>query len=273
MIARYSSTSIWQSSAAHPMNSQPTKPRCGANMPGCRSRSGSRVGVRWWRAFCGARQSTRVRNSRRATRRPRAEIWRSRSRPSRAPPDRFSETIDLHRSVSRKDTFSPPLSCRFSRHGSPHRQVHARELAALRTSGYHSRTKPESHMASSPRRRGRRAGTIVGSMSGLFTAAFLSRIGWDVDVFERSSIELVGRGAGITTHPELLEALEKCGAGTRDLGIAVPKRMTIDRQGRVIGERPLRQILTSWDSLQRLLREAVDPARYHLGHTFERVEQ
>jgi len=128
-------------------------------------------------------------------------------------------------------------------------------------------------MASSPRRRGRRAVIVGGSMSGLFSAAFLRRIGWDVDVFERSSSELVGRGAGITTHPELLEALEKCGAGTRDLGIEVAKRMTIDRQGRVIGERPLRQILTSWDRLQRLLREAVDPTRYHLGHTFERVEQ
>ena len=110
-------------------------------------------------------------------------------------------------------------------------------------------------------------------MSGLFTAAFLRQIGWDVDVFERSPVELVGRGAGITTHPELLEALEKSGAGTRDLGIEVEKRITIDRQGRVIGERPLRQILTSWDRLQRLLRETIDPAHYHLGHTFARVEQ
>lgn len=109
-------------------------------------------------------------------------------------------------------------------------------------------------------------------MSGLFTAAFLRRIGWDVDVFERSPVELVGRGAGITTHPELLEALEQSGAGTRDLGVEVAKRITIDRQGRVIGERPLRQILTSWDRLQRLLRKTIDPAHYHLGHTFRRVE-
>ena len=68
-------------------------------------------------------------------------------------------------------------------------------------------------------------------MSGLFAAAFLRQIGWDVDVYERSPVELVGRGAGITTHPELLEALEKSGAGTRDLGIEVSKRITIDRAG------------------------------------------
>src|ERR687888_693159 len=118
-----------------------------------------------------------------------------------------------------------------------------------------------------------RAIIIGGSMSGLFSAAFLRQIGWQVDVYERSPVELVGRGAGITTHPELMEALEKSGAGTADLGIEVAKRIAIDRSGAIIGERPLRQILTSWDRLQRLLRETVDPAHYHLGQTFARVEQ
>ena len=110
-------------------------------------------------------------------------------------------------------------------------------------------------------------------MSGLFTAAFLRQVGWEVDVYERSPVELVGRGAGITTHPELMEALEKSGAGTEFLGITVERRITIDRTGRVIGERRLPQILTSWDRLQRLLRETIDPAHYHLGHAFAHVEQ
>ena len=110
-------------------------------------------------------------------------------------------------------------------------------------------------------------------MSGLFTAAFLRQAGWDVDVYERSKVELVGRGAGITGHPELYDALEACGAGTERLGIEVPKRIAIDREGRVTEERPLRQILTSWDRLQRLLRATIDPARYHLGWNFERVDQ
>jgi len=110
-------------------------------------------------------------------------------------------------------------------------------------------------------------------MSGLFSAAFLRQIGWDVDVYERSKVELVGRGAGITGHPELFEALEASGAGTERLGIAVEKRIAIDRQGRITEERPLRQILTSWDRLQRLLRATIDPAHYHLGWNFERVDQ
>ncbi len=110
-------------------------------------------------------------------------------------------------------------------------------------------------------------------MSGLFAAAFLRQIGWDADVYERSTVELVGRGAGITTHPELLEALASSGAGTRDLGVEVEKRIALDRDGRVIAEKRLPQILTSWDRLQRLLRETIDPAHYHLGWNFERVEQ
>jgi len=118
-----------------------------------------------------------------------------------------------------------------------------------------------------------RAIIIGGSMSGLFSAAFLRQIGWQVDVYERSQVELVGRGAGITTHPELLEALEKSGAGTRDLGVEVEKRIALDRHGRVTAEKRLPQILTSWDRLQRLMRATIDEAHYHLGHTFERVEQ
>ena len=110
-------------------------------------------------------------------------------------------------------------------------------------------------------------------MSGLFSAAFLRQIGWDVDVYERSRVELVGRGAGITGHPELLDALTASGAGTEQLGVEVPKRVALDRDGRITDERPLRQILTSWDRLQRLLRATIDPAHYHLGRNFERVEQ
>jgi 2-polyprenyl-6-methoxyphenol hydroxylase-like FAD-dependent oxidoreductase len=124
----------------------------------------------------------------------------------------------------------------------------------------------------SPRRK-RRAIIIGGSMSGLFAAAFLRQNGWEADVYERSTVELVGRGAGITTHPELLDALRNSGAGTRDLGVEVEKRIALDRDGRVIAEKYLPQILTSWDRLQRLLRETIDGTRYHLGHTFERVEQ
>jgi 2-polyprenyl-6-methoxyphenol hydroxylase-like FAD-dependent oxidoreductase len=120
----------------------------------------------------------------------------------------------------------------------------------------------------------RRAIVVGGSIAGLFVGAFLRRIGWRVDIFERSSIELIGRGVGIfATHLELLEALDKCEAGTVDIGVIVYKRITFGRKGNVIAEKPQLQIVTSWDRLRQVLLKAIDRQHYHFGHAFERVEQ
>jgi 2-polyprenyl-6-methoxyphenol hydroxylase-like FAD-dependent oxidoreductase len=120
----------------------------------------------------------------------------------------------------------------------------------------------------------RRAIVIGGSIAGLFAGAFLRRIGWRVDIYERSSIELIGRGAGIfATHLELFESLDKCGAGTVDIGVIVYKRVTFDRAGKVIAEKPQLQIVTSWDRLRQVLLKANDRQHYYFGHVFERVEQ
>ena len=120
----------------------------------------------------------------------------------------------------------------------------------------------------------RRAIIVGGSIGGLFVGAFLRRIGWLVDIYERSSIELIGRGVGIfATHLELFEALDKCGAGTVDIGVIVYKRITFDRKGNVIAEKPQLQIVTSWDRLRQVLLKAIDRQRYHFGYVFDRVEQ
>ena len=120
----------------------------------------------------------------------------------------------------------------------------------------------------------RRAIVIGGSIAGLFVGAFLRRISWRVDIYERSSIELIGRGVGIfATHLELFEALDKCGAGTVDIGVIVYKRVTFDHSGDVIAVKPQLQIVTSWDRLRQVLLKAIDRQRYHFGHAFEHVEQ
>ena len=85
--------------------------------------------------------------------------------------------------------------------------------------------------ASRKKQGGPRAIIIGGSMSGLFTAAFLRQIGWDADVYERSPVELVGRGAGITTPPGIAAGARDERAGTRNLGIEVDRRITLDREG------------------------------------------
>lgn len=113
-----------------------------------------------------------------------------------------------------------------------------------------------------------RAIVIGGSIGGLFAAAMLRTKGWQVDVYERSTVELAGRGAGIVTHQELLDVLELCGAGTQDLGVAIDGRTGYDRDGQVIRERALPQLVTSWDRLHALTRATIPDAHHHLGRRF-----
>ena len=97
-----------------------------------------------------------------------------------------------------------------------------------------------------------RAIIIGASLAGLFAATLLRKAGWHTEVFERSDVELVGRGAGITTHPELLQSLVRSGADLNDLGVVVHERIALDAGGRVV-ERlpPYEQIVTSASPLYR----------------------
>jgi 2-polyprenyl-6-methoxyphenol hydroxylase-like FAD-dependent oxidoreductase len=119
----------------------------------------------------------------------------------------------------------------------------------------------------------RRALVIGASMAGLFATALLRRAGWDAEVYERTPVELFGRGAGIVTHDELLEALELSGASLRDLGITVDERIALDRDGRVIERLPFTQIVTSWDRLHQIMRATVPDDAHHLGHDLVAIEQ
>lgn len=121
--------------------------------------------------------------------------------------------------------------------------------------------------------RPRQALIIGGSLGGLFAARLLLDAGWQVTVYERAAEELAGRGAGIVTHPELLDTLRRCGATIDDsIGVEVAGRITLDAAGRSLGELPLRQILTSWGRLFALLKQQVPAASYHHASSLERVE-
>ena len=52
---------------------------------------------------------------------------------------------------------------------------------------------------------------VGGSLVGLIAGNLLHRIGWDVDIFERTDGVLDGRGAGITVLPGLVEGLRAAG--------------------------------------------------------------
>ena len=88
----------------------------------------------------------------------------------------------------------------------------------------------------------RRALVAGGSIAGLFAAVLLSRRGWQVNVYERSEVELAGRGAGIVTHPELLDLLRLCEVSTDALGVPVEERVAYDKEGQPVRVLALPQI-------------------------------
>jgi 2-polyprenyl-6-methoxyphenol hydroxylase-like FAD-dependent oxidoreductase len=101
----------------------------------------------------------------------------------------------------------------------------------------------------------------------------LGRRGWDVDIFERVEKELAGRGAGIVAQTELIARLDALGLDTRQLGVAMTTRRILDRTGRTVLTLECPQVLTAWERVYRVLRDAFAPERYHRGIGLQAVEQ
>jgi 2-polyprenyl-6-methoxyphenol hydroxylase-like FAD-dependent oxidoreductase len=119
----------------------------------------------------------------------------------------------------------------------------------------------------------KRAIVIGGSMSGLLSGLLLGRAGWRVDIYERVGSELSGRGAGIVAQQELIERLRRLGLSTADLGVHITTRKILDAQGRLTQEYECPQVLTAWERVYRLLRDAFPPAHYHRGRGFAGFSQ
>lgn len=117
------------------------------------------------------------------------------------------------------------------------------------------------------------AAVIGGSIGGLYAAALLRGAGWRVDVYERSAVELAGRGAGINTHAELHRALERVGARLDELGVEVATRTGYDEAGEVLRRIDAPQLFTSWDRLHDIVRALVPDDAHHLDHRLTGVEE
>jgi len=116
---------------------------------------------------------------------------------------------------------------------------------------------------------------VGGSTAGLIAAILLRNIGFEVDLFERSSASLESRGAGIVTHPELFSILHSAGirVDPNALGVGVPGRRIFDLSGNISHEIALPQILTSWAHLYTLLRDALPATVIHESKTLSHVEE
>jgi 2-polyprenyl-6-methoxyphenol hydroxylase-like FAD-dependent oxidoreductase len=118
-----------------------------------------------------------------------------------------------------------------------------------------------------------RAVVIGGSMSGLLSGLVLRRAGWAVDVYERVESELSGRGAGIVAQYELIDRLRGLGLATDALGVHITTRKILDALGRLTQEYDCPQVLTAWERVYRLLRDAFPPQHYHRGRGLAGFEQ
>jgi 2-polyprenyl-6-methoxyphenol hydroxylase-like FAD-dependent oxidoreductase len=118
-----------------------------------------------------------------------------------------------------------------------------------------------------------RAVVIGGSMSGLLNGLLLRQAGWTVDIYERVESELSGRGAGIVAQAELIARLRALGLPTDDLGVAITTRKILNAQGWFTHEYKCPQVLTAWERVYRLLRDAFPPEHYHRGRGFTAFTQ
>ncbi len=119
----------------------------------------------------------------------------------------------------------------------------------------------------------RRALIVGGSMSGLLAGMMLARRGWQVEVFERAGEELSGRGAGIVAQSELIARLTALGLDVEALGVKVTTRQLIDATGRIAATVTCPQVLTAWERVYRILRDAFPAAHYHRGRGLKAFEQ
>ncbi len=120
----------------------------------------------------------------------------------------------------------------------------------------------------------KRALIIGGSLAGMFAAHLLRQNGWRVDVFERSTEDLAGRGAGLGSHEALIEILKRIGIDmSAPLGVPIPRYVWLDREGGVVADVPRPRLMTAWSRLYRPLKELLPRELYHPAKSLQRVEQ
>jgi 2-polyprenyl-6-methoxyphenol hydroxylase-like FAD-dependent oxidoreductase len=120
----------------------------------------------------------------------------------------------------------------------------------------------------------RRATIVGGSLTGLAAGILLRKIGWEVNVYERSSQSLSDRGAGIVMQPETLDMLRLCGAKTdAEVGVWLTTRQYLAADGSILSSHRMPQLMTSWGLLYSWFKKGFFGQNYHLDQEFQSVQQ
>ncbi len=120
----------------------------------------------------------------------------------------------------------------------------------------------------------RRATIVGGSLTGLAAGILLRKIGWEVNIFERSPQSLSDRGAGIVMQPETLQMLRLCGATSDgEVGVWLTSRQYLAADGSILSSQHMPQLMTSWGLLYSWFKKSFPEQNYHLNREFQNIQQ
>jgi 2-polyprenyl-6-methoxyphenol hydroxylase-like FAD-dependent oxidoreductase len=118
----------------------------------------------------------------------------------------------------------------------------------------------------------RRATIVGGSLTGLAAGILLRKIGWEVNIFERSPQSLSDRGAGIVMQPETLDMLRLCGAKSDgEVGVWLTTRQYLAADGSILSSQRMPQLMTSWGLLYSWFKKGFSGQNYQLDKEFQSV--
>src|SRR5262245_17759675 len=108
---------------------------------------------------------------------------------------------------------------------------------------------------------------VGGSLGGLIAGCLLADDGHDVTIYERSSVPLQERGAGIGLLPMTSRYLcERAGVDLDSIAVSTEWIRTLRRDGTDAHAAEHRYWFSSWNTVYREMLGRFDPARYRLGH-------
>src|SRR4030088_3401442 len=114
----------------------------------------------------------------------------------------------------------------------------------------------------------KRATIVGGSLTGLAAGILLRRIGWEVNIFERSSQILSDRGAGIVMQQETREMLGLCGAKSDgDVGVRLTTSQYVAADGSIISSQRMPQLMTPCFLLYSGFKKRRPDPTHHPGET------
>lgn len=115
---------------------------------------------------------------------------------------------------------------------------------------------------------------IGGSIGGLITGIALRKIGYQVDIYERSALAMEDRGAGLVIQPGLMNYMVTTGISSNELfGVPATERQILNDRGHAAYKYENDTSFTSWNYLWKQLKDYFPESHYHYGHRVTGIHQ